>query len=159
MKKWKCFVAALALFSVMTTGFCPLAAAAEEPTNQPVIQYDEDGFYSVTTILYEEQQINDSTRATEQKITGEKQIDTYDESHQLLWTLWVHGTFTYNGSSARATSATYSYQIYNPNWTFKSGRAYCSGASAIATATFQSSQNTSKTTTVRLTCSPTGQLS
>lgn len=159
MKDWKRFVAVLALFGVMTTGFCPLAAAAEKPASQPVIQYDEDGFYSVTTILYSKQQIDNSARATEQKTEGEKRIDTYDESHQLLWTLWVYGTFTYNGSSARATSATYSYQIYNSDWTFKSGRAYCSGASAIATATFQSSQNTSKTTTVRLTCSPTGQLS
>ena len=67
--------------------------------------------------------------------------------------------FIYDGTMAKATNASYSYQIYDDEWSFKSGNAYCSGSQTIGEATFKGTLFVSQNVTVTLTCSPDGKLS
>lgn len=98
------------------------------------------------------------TRASNTRI-GTKIGDYYDADGNLLWDFTVHGTFTYDGATATATDASYSYNIYNPIWTLKSANAYCSGNQAIAEGKFNGGLLLNRSTSITLSCSPSGVLS
>ena len=83
----------------------------------------------------------------------------YSSTGSALWTFTIHGMFIYDGTMAKATNASYSYQIYDDEWSFKSGNAYCSGSQTIGEATFKGTLFVSQNVTVTLTCSPDGKLS
>ena len=90
---------------------------------------------------------------------GAKSGKGYSSDGELLWELIVHGTFTYDGTTATATQASYSYNIYNSAWKLKSAEAYCSGNQAIAEGKFNGGLFLNRSTSITLTCSPTGVLS
>lgn len=52
-----------------------------------------------------------------------------------IWKVTVDGSFTYDGTTSSATSATATVSIYNTNAKFVSKNAYTSGNTAIATGT------------------------
>lgn len=68
--------------------------------------------------------------------SGSKNYSCYN-GDELAWVFRVHGTFTYDGSSAEATAADYSYDIYDDGWSFVKASASCSGATATATGSFK----------------------
>lgn len=155
MKKSGRFLALMLCVCAIVAAINPVALAAETQEN-PCITYYEDGSYSVTTITLDEQENGISVAATEARAT--KQRDFYDSSSNLVWTLYVHGTFIYDGRSATATDSDYSYQIYDSEWSFVSGSASYSGATARATGKF-SWYGTTSSASVSLTCSANGTLS
>ena len=71
--------------------------------SRTVEQYD-NGAYAVITVY-------DNTTARGGTKNGRKDFDYY-ESGSLAWTFTVHGSFSYNGSSATCTAASYTYKIY-----------------------------------------------
>lgn len=135
---------------------------AQEADSSPKVtsytSYFEDGSYYVTTI--EEFSSTTSSRANELEKSGKKTISSYDSSSNLLYSLTVYGTFSYNGTTAKATSSSYTYTVDSIFWSFSSGSASHSGASATATGTYKllGFLSTQKLE-VRLTCSPSGTLS
>ena len=131
MKSMKSALALILLAVILVSSLCfPVYASPEQS-----ITYLEDGSYYVTTItVFPSTQ---SSRAAS-SISGRKTQDYYNGSTQKkIFSISVIGSFTYTGSSATATSADYDYSILDPTWSFISGSASCSGASATANATFR----------------------
>lgn len=89
--------------------------------------------------------------------TGTKTVQ-YVYSGKSIFGLSVTGQFTYDGVSARATSASGAVDWYVPNASLSSSNAYTSGASAIATASV-SYLGITLNKTVTLTCDANGNLS
>ncbi len=156
MRIWKRLLSIVLCVCATVVAISPLALAADEEENQHITYY-ADGSYSVTKITYDEQKGGISAQAGATEVRATKQRDHYSSSNELLWTLYVHGTFTYDGRTAKATDADYSYQIYNSAWSFVRGSASYSGATARATGTFK--QATTQSASVSLTCSANGVLS
>ena len=102
--------------------------------------------------------VTSSARAV-RTTSGSKTATGYSSTGSALWTFTIHGMFIYDGTMAKATNASYSYQIYDDEWSFKSGNAYCSGSQTIGEATFKGTLFVSQNVTVTLTCSPDGKLS
>ena len=129
------------------------AFAADENSrvvSRTVEQYD-NGACAVITVY-------DNTTARGGTKNGRKDFDYY-ESGSLAWTFTVYGSFSYNGSSATCTAASYTYNLSDSNWTRVSGEAYPSGSAAIAKGVMQK-KSTGKRVypTVTLTCTPNGVL-
>ena len=152
----KIFSACLGLCCAINM-FCSLAFAIDDPIQEVQTICYEDGSYTVITITYDVQSVV-SAISSVKKTGGEKEYTYYSGSRQALWTFRVHGTFEYDGSSASATSADYSQEVYDSAWSFDHANAYCSGASAIAEGTFKLGV-IPISTTVTLTCSKDGKLS
>ena len=128
MKKWKILCALLLAVFLSTGALLPSALAADAPEPSETVTDFSDGSYLVTRITYDAM---DPAREAGQK-SGTKSHDYYNSAHQILWTFRVHGTFSYDGGSAEATGADYSYDIYDSAWSFNSGSAFYSGATATA---------------------------
>lgn len=146
MKK---FISVLFLV-VLVFSLCAFPASASNTTEE--IIYYEDGSYLVMTLT------EPMTRASSVR-SGAKTGDYYNADGDLLWDFTVHGTFTYDGTTATATDASYSYNIYHSAWTLKNASAYCSGDQAIAEGKFNGGLLLNRSTSISLTCSPTGVLS
>lgn len=144
---------ALLLFTALL-----ITSAFAAETESPRILKFEDGSYVVITI--EEDQSPDGVSSLSGKRTksGTKNYDYYNGSNKLVLTFRVHGTFEYDGVTASAIGASYSYDIYDSSWSFVDGNATYSGATATATGRFKRSPFPSSIS-VSLTCSPDGVLS
>ena len=123
------------------------------------VDYLGDGLYGITT--YEIS--NDfSTYATSTK-TATKKYTIQNSDGENLAMFKLRATFSYNGSSATCTSATYSTEIYDDNWSFTEASATKSGGTATGTFTakcvkfFITVQKVEKTIT--LTCDKNGNIS
>lgn len=148
-----CFAILLSIFSMSVSAG---NVEAEATINSSVTIF-EDGSYCVTTISEDSSDIQPC--ATSSTKTATKSSRYYNSAGELQFTVLVRGKFTYNGSTATATYANYGYSISDTSWTFSSGEASRSGATATAKCTFRLTLLYSKTLSVSLTCSPTGVLS
>lgn len=118
--------------------------------SRTVEQYD-NGACAVITVY-------DNTIARGGTKNGRKDFDYY-ESGSLAWTFTVHGSFSYNGSSATCTAASYTYNINKSEWYRVKGEAYPSGSAAVANGTMRrSSDGREVYPKVTLTCTPNGVL-
>lgn len=143
--------------AVSYLGITVYAATPETTNSKTEVTYFEDGSYLVTVIT--EDSGASMARITNAK-SGSKRTALYSSTNDLLCSLTVYGTFTYDGSSALATNSTYSYTVDSSLWSFDSGSSSKSGPKVTATATFNFlSFVQSRTISVSLTCSPTGTLS
>lgn len=133
------------------------ASAAQVPdsTNREVVVFP-DGSYMITEIY--EEPLSTFRVSSEETKHGSKTSTGYSVTGEKLYSLTVHGSFTYDGLTAWAVSASYSYTVDSELWSFSGGSASCNGATATASGTFQCA-GLSKTLTVSLTCSATGELS
>lgn len=95
-----------------------------------------DGTYIVVTLEYNQSQNGIFSVAGRSVTSGTKKYTAYDGSDKVLWEFRVHGTFIYDGVTASANGANYSYNIYDSTWSFLEGNATCSGATATATGSF-----------------------
>lgn len=134
---------------------CRISAEESNPDDQIIIaqtvQDVGNGFYYIETISVPAVQTYGSTR------TGTKTARCV-HSGTNIFAISVTGTFTYDGTTAVATSATYSITTYVEDATVKSRNAYTSGASAIATGSV-SYMGFTLQKTVTLTCDKNGNLS
>ena len=153
--KMKRLMALVFAVVIVASGFVMASAA---PVETVTVTYLEDGSYIVKTISEVQQVSIFAVSATRTK-SGTATQEYYNSSDELMWELSVHGTFTYDGSSAEATDADCSYDVYSSSWSCRSASASCSGATARATGTFRHLGVFSETATVTLTCSPSGTLS
>ncbi len=156
MKKFSQFIL-FVMAVLLLTASLPTSALAATVEN-PQAQKFDDGSYVVVTIEYDQAQDGISYLSGRSVTSGTKKYTSYNSSDKVLWEFRVHGTFTYNEVTASAIGANYSYDIYDSTWSFASGNATCSGATATATGTFKHLLFPN-TLTLTLTCSPSGVLS
>jgi len=146
-----CFVIIFSSFSIHVF--------ANNSTAKTTVCYFGDGSYCISTIT-EELSLGQSkdAKATTQTKTATKTSSFYDSTGAFCFATKVTGTFSYNGTTATATSASYGYSLGDEGWWFSSGSASYSGATATATCKFRYLLIT-RTLSSSLTCSPTGVLS
>lgn len=134
--------------------FCfPVGATS---TTETTVEVLDNGDYIKTYITY----YDTNTRAATK--SGSKTSEYVNSDGEVMWSVTVHGTFTYNGTTSSCTSASHSTTAPGDNWSIKSSSSSKSGYCASATATATHKQIfTSKdyTRTVNLYCSPYGILS
>ena len=145
------FLPLLLLFCTMAL---PVSAVSEDSTivSQETI-YEEDGSYYTITIR-EEPAVQTRSGASK---NGSKTLE-YTAADGLGWTLTVTGSFIYPGTntgSAYCISASDSNRTYN-GWSCSSSYATYSGNTATAYGTF--TRTATKSGSVSISCSPTGEL-
>ena len=140
------------LFLFMTT-----AAFAETGTTTVETEYFPDGSYAVITTNIEP--VSATTFATETTKSANRTYTYYASDNSKEWTFTLTGTFTYNGTTAKATKAETSYNIYVSGWKCIYKHGSVSGAVAAGQGTFQYKSGLTKNVSLSLKCSPTGSIS
>ena len=156
MKKIHQFILFTFVLLLFMTSLATPASATENAS--PQVQRLEDGSYVIVTIDTDQPLDEVAVVAGKQITSGTKNYSYYNGSNDLVLVFRVHGTFEYDGITSLAVGASYSYDIYDSNWSFGDGNATCSGATATATGRFVRFL-VPKSITVSLTCSPNGVLS
>lgn len=148
------FLLILIFVSLLTPpAFAKESADAEIPNKDTTIEYLDDGSYFVIEVT-PSFSIGRST-----DIDGYKTATYHSKDGTAIWTIQLHGYFTYtSGVSAKATSASVSVILHDSGASFISKDSYVSGATAYgSTKVKYGSVTTSKT--IDLTCSVYGVLS
>ena len=140
--------------------FIPTTAQASviEPiTNieQEIIYADGQYTISVTTIIEQE---NISIFATTSSKSVSKVYKIENIFGNTVATYTLNGKFTYDGTTATCTSATYSTSTDSSLWSFESATASKSGAKAIGNFTAKTLLQT-VSDTITISCSKTGVIS
>ena len=121
------------------------------------IEYLDDGTY-YETILEESVLLERSSSKS-----GKKTITYKSSDGTILWSVTVHGTFTYNGKSATCTKSEVSTTCPASSWRITSSSSNRNGADAMATATAKKyvagKVSQTKTKIVTLHCNASGKLS
>lgn len=159
-------IASLCLALVLGFMLLPAAGTHAETCEPDFSQaeqvvYFEDGSFMVTVVNVVGEQGN--SRASGNTRTGNKTTVYYNSDGIKLFSLTVYGVFTYNGTTATCTSSSFTYEVFDSSWSFKSATASKSGASATATGTFVKKvlgiTTMTRTLTPTLTCDKNGNLS
>lgn len=137
---------------------CGLFADAAVAESERTVTVFPDGSYCITTITVEPSEAV-ATMASMKTKTATKAQEVYSATNNLLYTAYVRGTFQYDGNTSIATAAQYSYKITDSKWSFVSGSATRTNATAIAVCKFHATIAGDRTATVRLSCAPDGTLS
>lgn len=145
MKK---LITSIFIVFMMITTIIPVNALEENKS----IDYLSNGDYIETTITS-----NMNTLARSSK-SGTKTEKYKNASGEVMWSVSVTGTFSYNGSSCTCTKATSSTTKPSSMWSLSNKKASKSGNKAIASVTGHA-PGVTVTRTVTLTCSPSGKLS
>lgn len=137
---------------VMLLTVLPIRGQAFEQTD---IQWLDDGS-RIETVIREV-----PVRASNARVYS-KESNCYDEDGNLDWTITLNATFTYDGVTAKAPSASVSVTIHDSDWEVVSKYASTSGAVAKADVTLSRSALgvvvEKPSYTVTLSCTPDGNI-
>ncbi len=154
----------LLIFSLLysfTTHPIPLRAA--DFSQSILIEQLEDGYYYETFLEEATTSRGAVPNLPVQSTTKTKTTRMKDSSGNVLWTVSITATFTYDGTRATCTSCTPSAKSYASSWTIKSVTSSKNGnsakATAVATQTDANGTSQNITKSVTITCSPTGVVS
>ncbi len=159
-----CLSVLLCILSINVQAIEPNNFASEYSSREILISREVHEFpdgssclITVTQVLREE----DGSRSI---VTGSKTYSLRNEDGDVLWTFTIHGTFLVNvGVSAACSSAYYTYEIVDDDWSFVSGTASRNGNQAVGHGEFNRKflfiVVETKTCDVTLTCSINGALS
>lgn len=117
--------------------------------------YPDCSYVVIETII---EQPNFSLFATEKTKSASRTYTYYNKNNEAEWDFTVKGTFSYDGISASAKSATSSYNIYVNGWKCTNRKAWTTGATAKGSATFIYNSLMSKDVTLGLKCSANGSI-
>ena len=145
----------LALVTLMVTPASAAATFIQSDTIAEIEVYD-DGSYAVIETTVTSPSI--STFATAQTKSASRTYTYYSASSVKEWDFTVKGTFSYDGSTAKATAVSTSYNIYVTGWSLLSRDSSKSGAKVTATGNFKY-KAMAKSATIGLKCSPSGTIS
>ena len=123
----------------------------------PDIEYLEDGFYYETTL----EELPAFSRSGHTK-TVKKTTNYKNAEGNVMWSLTLKATFTYNNSSAKCTYVTGNVQSVNSHWEVSSKSFQKNGSTATGTATVKQLMNgkvVKTTKKISIHCSPTGKIS
>ncbi len=143
---------AAGLFLCMTVS----AFADAESATTIETEYFPDGSYAVITTTIEP--VSLTPFATETTKSASRTYTYHNQDNKIAWDFTLKGTFTYNGTSAKATKADTSYHIYVPGWECTYRHGSVSGAVATGQGTFQYKSGLTKNVSLGLKCSPNGTI-
>lgn len=127
MKKITAFI----LCCVFLCSLISVSAFATEPEDILIkrnVEFLENGDYVVS-------EVHECAVQPRSGKTGYASATYWNSNGAAVWKVTVTGSFTYNGTTSSATSATATVDIYNANAKFVSKNAYTSGKTATATGT------------------------
>lgn len=128
-------------FTLFIVSLLPVSATNENAIaypslGSPQITYYDDGSYTKTTV--EIIGCSSNARSTTKTIEGQKEIELYNSSDELVWVYTLIGTYkVVVGQSATCLNSTYLYTIYDSKWSMTAHDNYCSANVAYGTATFK----------------------
>lgn len=164
MKRKSKFLRILSCLLVCVIFSCSLSFATdldqsiiENEVILETIHYD-DGSYAEVSLIENDNPGSATVLSTSTK-TANKKYTYYNASGTACWYYKVTGTFSYNGSSSKATGVTASRKLYSSSWSYVSESHTYSSNVASGTATFKNSSNTRKRITLTITCSKNGTIS
>ena len=108
----------------------------------------EDGSYAIITTV-----TGGLTRASK---ADSKTYTYYNPSHQLCFSYTLYATFTYNGITSSADTATARADYYVRGWSCDSHSEYTSGNAAYGTASFSGPNGESRPVSLSLVCDRNG---
>ena len=135
-----------------------IPAKAETVSTTYIEEVFEDGTFIEVTIE------EDVTLARSSTKSGTKTKSCKKSNGDVLWSIKVHGTFSYDGTTASCTKASYTTTLSDDYWELSNAKSWKSGATAYASVvakeyTMLGYLLQTRTETVSLTCSATGVLS
>lgn len=133
----------------------PVYAGVDDQILGTEVQQFEDGSYVITETVLHNSKV--SLFASKNK-TASTSYSYYNSNKEKDWSFTVTGTFSYNGTTAKATDVSSRATIYNKKWTISSHNDSKSGAKVTSTYTFKI-QSKAKSATVGLKCSADGKIS
>ncbi len=151
MKRFFLFLVCLMLISSIVATPVSAESTMDQIVVSQEINYLTDDCYFIETITVPSIQAYSNTK------TGTKTA-VYVSSGTAIYSISVTGNFSYDGSTARATSASSTISAHVEGVTLNSQRAYTSGASACAIGSVIYKGVTLQKT-VTLTCDKNGNLS
>lgn len=129
------------ILSLITVGIPFNVKAAEAvPADIAAGEYIEyfDGGYIVHSEAYgydSADAYSISTSGPTRPITKSADSNVYDNNNKLVAVFTLTATFTYNGSTATCTDASYTTKIYDSNWKFTAASAEKASNYAVGTFT------------------------
>ena len=124
----------------------PISAATQTDTTYEK-EFYPDGSYAIIPL------------ASEKTKSASRTYTYYAANSSKEWDFTLTGTFTYNGTTAKATKADTSYNIHVSGWKCIYKHGSVSGAVATGQGTFQYKSDITKNVSLSLKCSPTGVIS
>lgn len=144
------------LILIFTSAFAlPVYAGVDDQILTTEIQQFEDGSYVIIETVLHNSKV--SLFASKSK-TASTNCTYYTATNEKEWVFTVTGTFSYNGTTAKATDVSSKATIYNKKWSVSSHKDSKSGAKVTSTYTFKY-QGTTKSFTKGLKCSADGKIS
>lgn len=134
----------------------PSFALSSPHVTQDIAYYPDGSYAIIETTIAQSPAVCAAAASTK---SASRTYTYYSKDNQKEWDFTLKGTFTYNGSTAKATAASTSYNIYISGWKCDSKKDSLSGASAKGTGTFVYKSGITKTTTLGLKCSAKGEIS
>ena len=125
------------------------------PIKNEVVYREGQYIISISTIIEED---DVSTYATTGSKTVSKVYKIENIFGSVVATYTLKGKFSYDGTTATCTSATYSTMTESSLWSFEATTAYPSGAKAVGSSTAKTFLQTISDT-ITITCSKTGEIS
>lgn len=146
IKQNNLILAILILLLLFSAG---ISAQAAEPEKTEPITYEE-------TIRIDNKILSSGSKTSH--ITGSKTRAYKDAKGNILWSVTVTASFSYDGSTSKCTSASASASVMNTNWKIISKSSSRNGneGKATAIAEYRDSNRTTRTVTIK--CSKTGAL-
>lgn len=131
------FILVLVLALIVPTGAIDSTSDPSMTTCETI--YLEDGSYITTVLIEENTYEGDSlTRTTSLTKKGSKTVTCHSSEGHVRWEYTLTGNFTVvQGVSAVCTSASYTYTIYDSDWSFSNGSATKSSNVAYGAGTFK----------------------
>lgn len=137
------------------------ASESMDSNEYSIIKTFSDGSYIKSVLIDDSTDCSSLARKTSTK-TGRRVYSYESSSGKLLWTITITGTFSYTGSSSKCTKSEISTTCPASNWKLSEKKAYTSGSSAKATASFKQYKKDvylqTITRTVTLSCNKSGKL-
>lgn len=156
----KSLILFISIFSFLATTFHLPVEAHTNTDHSYNIEYVDNGFYYETTITSDDNIF--STYATNY-VTKTKTTKLKNADGEIMWSISIKATFSYDGTTAKCTNCSPSATSYASGWSIKNVTSSKSGNSATATgqATYTAPSGLSETYTksVTLSCSATGVVS
>lgn len=155
MKKVSIFLLSLVLF------FTQFHLTAQAQTPVTYTESYQDGEYTIieTTTLYQ----SPSNARTTKSVTANRTVDVVNYAGTTVASFTLTATFLYNGTSASCSSTSCSKYVKDSSWAFTTATSGKSGASATGYYTLRhyvnGKEESSKSGSVRMTCSKTGTIS
>ena len=156
----KFMIVFMSVLLICCTTFCIPANAVINGEDVPDITVEEleNGYY-IETVITGESVDPDSSAQSSSTITKTKTNYYKNSSGDVMWSVSIKATFTYDGSTSKCKSCSHSTTSPGTNWSIKSSSSSKSGNSATAKAVATYKNTTDYSMSVTIKCSADGTVS